>query len=288
MAGRSKSGPGAGKESHFTYKGQRLEIRNVYQDSLEQEMARIREVVVHYKYIALDTEFPGVVVRPIGAYLGSKEKAYDTLRANVDMLNIIQIGLTFCDEKGNLAPGCPCWQFNFRFNLDEDIFAEDSIQLLKRSGIDFASHANRGIDSQKFAELLISSGLVLRPEICWITFHSGYDFGYLLKMLTQESLPVKENEFFRKLSKFFPRLYDEKHMMRSCESLVGGLNQLATDLEVERIGKTHQAGSDSLLTAQTFFKMKHVVFGNNLDNQNFEGIVHGYNDTFQSNGGASW
>lgn len=276
------------KPKEFTYKGQRLEIRNVYSDSLVQEMAKIREVVVRYKYIALETEFPGVVVRPLGAYVGSKEKEYDTLRTNVDMLNIIQIGLTFCDENGNLAPGCPCWQFNFRFNLDEDIFAEDAIQLLQRAGIDFAAHSTRGIDTQVFAELLISSGLVLQPDVCWITFHSGYDFGYLLKMLTQEPLPRKENEFFRKLGKFFPRLYDEKHMMGSCESLAGGLNQLATDLEVERIGRVHQAGSNSLLCAQTFFKLKQTVFGNELEKQNFTGILHGYNDTFQSGGGASW
>ena len=134
-----------------------MEIRNVYSDSLVQEMAKIREVVVRYKYIALETEFPGVVVRPVGAYVASKEKEYDTLRANVDMLNIIQIGLTFCDENGNLAPGCPCWQFNFRFNLEEDIFAEDAIQLLRRAGIDFAAHATRGIDTEVFA-----AGKVLR------------------------------------------------------------------------------------------------------------------------------
>ena len=107
-------------------------------------------------------------------------------------------------------------------------------------------------------------------------------------MLTQEPLPRKENEFFRKLGKFFPRLYDEKHMMGSCESLAGGLNQLATDLEVERIGRVHQAGSNSLLCAQTFFKLKQTVFGNELEKQNFTGILHGYNDTFQSGGGASW
>jgi hypothetical protein len=40
----------------------------------------------------------------------------------------------------------------------------------------------RGIDVQHFGELLMSSGIVLNDEIRWITFHSGYDFGYLLKV----------------------------------------------------------------------------------------------------------
>jgi CCR4-NOT transcription complex subunit 7/8 len=264
----------------FTYKGQRLEIRNVYSDTLIWEMAKIREVITTHKYIAMDTEFPGIVVRPLDAYQGTREKNYKTLRANVDLLKIIQLGLTFCDENGNLAPGCPCWQFNFDFNVEVDLYANDSIELLKSSGIDFAQHAKRGINPSIFAEMLMTSGLVLGPDTCWITFQSGYDFGYLLKMLTGADLPQTETEFFAKLLKFFPKLYDEKHMMCSCESLVGGLNRLGNDLQVERIGTSHQAGSDSLLTAQTFFKMKQAVFGNKLDEKKFEGILHGYNDTF--------
>lgn len=41
----------------------------------------------------------------------------------------------------------------------------------------------------QFGELLTSSGLVLLDEVKWISFHSGYDFGYLLKLLTNAPLP---------------------------------------------------------------------------------------------------
>ena len=37
------------------------------------------------------------------------------------------------------------------------------------------------------------------PPVRWITFHSGYDFGYLLKLLTCQSLPANEGEFFQLL-----------------------------------------------------------------------------------------
>ena len=67
--------------------------------------------------IPQDTEFPGVVARPIGSFSTSTDYQYQTLRCNVDLLKIIQLGISFFDESGNFAEGCPTWQFNFKFNL---------------------------------------------------------------------------------------------------------------------------------------------------------------------------
>jgi len=64
-----------------------------------------------------DTEFPGVVARPIGSFRGSSDYHYQTLRCNVDLLRIIQLGITLCDENGELAPGVCTWQFNFQFSI---------------------------------------------------------------------------------------------------------------------------------------------------------------------------
>jgi CCR4-NOT transcription complex subunit 7/8 len=53
------------------------------------------------------------------------------------------------------------------------MYAQDSIELLRDSGIDFAAHAQRGIDTKRFGEVLLVSGVVLSPDVRWITFHCG-------------------------------------------------------------------------------------------------------------------
>ncbi|KAL8498734.1 hypothetical protein ACS0TY_021892 [Phlomoides rotata] len=253
-------------------------IREVWNDNLEQEFALIRDIVDDYPYVAMDTEFPGVVLRPLGNFSHIHEFNYQTLKDNVDMLKLIQLGLTFSDENGNLPTcgtdsGC-IWQFNFReFNIREDIFANDSIEMLRQSGIDFKKNHELGIDANRFAELLMSSGVVLNDCVDWVTFHSGYDFGYLLKLLTQRSLPDSPSGFFNLLKIYFPVVYDIKHLMKFCNSLHGGLNKLAELLDVERFGVCHQAGSDSLLTSCTFRKLKDTFFNGNTDK--YSGVLYG-------------
>jgi len=254
------------------------EIRDVWADNLEEEMENIRQLVDKYPYVAMDTEFPGVVARPIGSFNSSSDYHYQTLRCNVDLLKIIQLGLTFADKDGNVPPTISTWQFNFKFNLAEDMYAQDSIDLLIRSGIEFSKNEEFGIEVADFGELLMSSGIVLRDEVKWISFHSGYDFGYLLKVLTCKPLPAEESEFFDAVRTYFPCIYDQKFLMKSCKNLKGGLNDLADDLKVDRIGPQHQAGSDSLLTCNTFFKMRSLFFENSIDDSKYLGILYGLSD----------
>jgi len=257
-------------------------IKEVWADNLEEEMEKIRELVDEFNNISMDTEFPGIVARPVGSFRSSSDYQYQTLRCNVDLLKIIQLGVTFSDDEGNLPHGFTTWQFNFKFSLNEDMYAQDSIELLARAGIDFKKNEQLGIDVTDFGELLMSSGIVLNDKIKWLSFHSAYDFGYLLKLLTCQPLPLTEEEFFEQLKTYFPRIYDIKYLMKSCKNLKGGLNSLAEDLEIERLGPQHQAGSDSLLTCQTFFKMKKVFFENTIDDDKYMGILYGLGSSASS------
>ncbi|KAK9447211.1 ribonuclease H-like domain-containing protein [Limtongia smithiae] len=233
-------------------------IREVWQTNFEQEMHVLRELVERYNYISLDSEFPGIVARPIGTFKTTQDYHYQTLRCNVDLVHVIQLGITFSDEHGNHPEGLPStWQFNFRFSLSEEMYSADAIELATKSGIDFKKHEDLGIDHLAFAELFISSGLVLEASVKWISFHGGYDFGYLVSMMINTPLPEEEEEFLKLVRILFPALYDVKYLLRSAtqKTVKGGLQELADDLRITRIGPAHQAGSEALLTNSCFFEL---------------------------------
>ncbi|XP_062195848.1 probable CCR4-associated factor 1 homolog 7 [Phragmites australis] len=258
-----------------------VEIRDVWAGNLEEEFAVIRGVVDAYPYVAMDTEFPGIVVKPVGNFRTFGDHNYAILEGNVNLLKLIQLGLTLSDETGALPPcgtggrGC-IWQFNFRgFDPRSDPSNADSIDLLRRSGIDFDRFAAEGADTARFAELLMSSGVVLNADVQWITFHSGHDFGYLLRLLTGRNMPDTLDEFVELTKIFFPVLYDIKHLMKFCGGggLYGGLSKLAELLSVKRVGTSHQAGSDSLLTLQCFKKLKDVYLKESV--KMYAGVLFG-------------
>lgn len=241
-------------------------------------MENMSATVERYPFIAMDTEFPGVVAKPIGHFRNLTDRIYQTLRCNVNLLRLIQVGLTFCDKDGVLAEPVCTWQLNFKFSLEDDLYAPDSIELLQNSGFDFERHSKDGIEVEAFGELLMMSGMVLTPDVRWLTFHAGYDFAYLVRILTGRPLPTTEQTFFIDLHTFFPHVFDIKYLMKSSRDFKGGLDQLAEELEVDRIGTAHQAGSDSLLTQATFFKLMRNSFRDDMEKGTFDekysGMIH--------------
>lgn len=81
-------------------------------------------------------------------------------------------------------------------------------------------------------DLVIQTLFLMSVNYPFLLFPSGYDFAYLLKVLTAQNLPSEESEFFDLLKLYFPNIYDVKYLMKSCKSLKGGLQEVAELLEV--------------------------------------------------------
>jgi CCR4-NOT transcription complex subunit 7/8 len=207
----------------------------------------------------MDTEYPGTVYCVKNM---TKDFYFRTLKMNVDSLKIIQLGITLTNSKGEFPKNYKyhTWQFNFEFDKNSDKITQSSLNLLEQCGIDFNKLKKKGIKHKVFAEYFMISGLVLNPDIRWISFHGCYDFGYLLRLLINKKLPDTEKEFMNLLDTYFINYYDIKTMVKRKENLQGGLNKLAQSLEVLREGKTHQAGSDSVVTIDVYFKLIKIGF----------------------------
>ncbi|TKY53135.1 CCR4-associated factor 1-like 9 [Spatholobus suberectus] len=234
--------------------------RLVWSSNLESEFKLIHSVIAKYPLISMDTEFLGVVVQS-GPAFRQPENNYAVLKANVDHLHLIQVGLTLSDHEGNLpnfgTSNSFIWEFNFcDFDVTRDPHATDSIVLIRCQGIDLEKNRKFGVHSLRFAQLMKSSGLVCNNNIQWITSHSAYDFGYLVKALTWCVLPGNLHHLLQLVRIFFGvRVYDVKHLMRFCPNLYGGLERVCKSLNLDRaVGKSHQAGSDSLLTLHVYKK----------------------------------
>ena len=203
----------------------------------------------------MDTEFPGTVFHLENM---TEDFYYKSLKINVDKLKLIQLGITLTNEKGEYPKNYPyhTWQFNFEFDKDTELYKDDSINLLKKCGIDFNKLKKKGIKHNIFAQYFMVSNLVLNPDVHWVSFQGSYDFGYLLKLLINSDLPETEDAFTDLLNTYFINYFDIRVIVKDNDNLKKGLNRLAEVLDVKREGQEHQAGSDSVVTIDVFFKLK--------------------------------
>lgn len=237
----------------------------------------------------------------MGHFSTRSDYHYQTLRCNIDLLKMIQLGITLFTATGDEIPAItvsdaklegaavrrnphailPCtWQFNFDFSLKDDMYAELSIDSLKKAGVDFETMESEGINHEEFGALLISSGLVADEGVRWLSFHGAYDFGYLTSVCLNTPLPENEQKFEFLMKKYFPCIYDVKYLMKyasksrtelgplsiAAEQALsrfdakGSLESIGEIFAIKRLGDAHSGGSDALLTGRVFFKLKDVIF----------------------------
>lgn len=191
-------------------------IKEVWNFNLEYEFNALRSFINDKTasiFISIHQEIPGIVARPVGTFKSSSDYHFQTLRSNSDLLNLIQLSLCVVKVRNNDVSNSIIWQFNFQYDLSTEMFNEEHLLMLSQtSQINFASHMSQGIPHFAFAELMMESGLLLDPSINWLSYHSGYDLGFLVSLLTNDILPNNEKDFFWWCSKYFPNFYDLKHI----------------------------------------------------------------------------
>ncbi|KAJ4871594.1 Ribonuclease H-like domain protein [Raphanus sativus] len=85
-------------------RGGSIVVREVWAYNLVSEFHLISAVVEDFPFISMDTEFPGVIFKAEPAILrrGNPGYLYKLLKSNVDVLSLIQVGITLTDADGNL------------------------------------------------------------------------------------------------------------------------------------------------------------------------------------------
>ncbi|KAL9691093.1 hypothetical protein QQ045_011510 [Rhodiola kirilowii] len=294
---------------------QYVQIRRVGRKNFAFERLRIDQIIknTEFRYVTIDTEYPGTVHTSKDFGDQNPEGQYKLMKANVDEMSLIQIGLTLSDGDGNLATWGPSnqviiWEFVISdFDSASQPYNRASMTMLYNRGLDFNFHRHQGISSLEFAQMLRDTGLIYehsvenikkdRPkgkkiteedhhkEISWITFHGAYDFGYLIKALTESELPETLPEFINLVQKYFgKKIYDVKFMLKLFQKpgdwernnkLMGGLEEVAVKTGVRRIlGIGHQSGPDSLLTLLVFKQLKELYDRKDQIVETSAGYIH--------------
>ena len=255
-------------------------IKEVYKNTFKEEMEKITKLIEHFPIVSMDIEFPGCVYNKMNSRLASN---YEVIKKNIDNLKLIQVGITLSDKLGCYPSETCTWQFNLEFNLKKEIHKEESINLLSSCGLEFDKHCEKGIPHLDFGEMLITSGLILNDEsgvnVQWVTFQGEYDFGYLLASVTNSPLPEDEKGFYEELNRYFIEYYDIRFLVGYTDLIQGSLNKLGSDCLLNRVGISHQAGSDSLFTSEIFHKFKNEIFPESKDNvSKYKNILYRYEE----------
>ncbi|CAH8267380.1 unnamed protein product [Arabidopsis lyrata] len=243
------------------------QCREIWSWNRNEEMSLIEDCLRNYRFIAIDTEFPGSLRQT--SQDATDDERYNDMSFSVDRTKLIQLGLTLFDINGRIGG---TWEINFSdFGVD-DARNEKSIEFLRRNGLDLRKIREEGIGIKGFFSELFWI-LKKTRNITWVTFHGYYDIAYLLKCFTGEDLPFTSERFSKAVARILGSVYDLKVMAGRCLGLSSrlGLESLAHELGLNRVGTAHHAGSDSELTARVFAKMAKIC--NNV--QESEGVVFG-------------
>ncbi|XP_047049407.1 probable CCR4-associated factor 1 homolog 11 [Lolium rigidum] len=207
-------------------------VHPVWAWSFHQEAARLRHFAEGARYVAVNVHYPGLVHHPGKDQDAlTDEKRYPILKANVDALKPLQVGIAVCDRDGKSE----AWEFNLRdFRRHSDPHDASSLAYLAGRGLDVDTFANHGVDAWSLGAMLLSYSGLIGPwrGLSWVTYTGAYHVAYLLKIVTGGCpLPNDVAGFVSAVRHFLgDQVYDVAGMAADCPKLPVGLERIAAHL----------------------------------------------------------
>jgi CCR4-NOT transcription complex subunit 7/8 len=240
-------------------------VRPVWAWNFAQESVDLQRFAAGARYVAVNVHYPGLV------HLSGKdqnaltaEQRYALVKANVDALKPLQVGITVCDHHGSSV----AWEFNLcDFRRHTDPHDAKSLDYLADRGLDIDTHANHGVYAGILGAMLLGSGLFgPRRGVSWITYAGAYHVAYLLKIVTGGvPLPHDMATFVGAVRQFLGnQVYDVATMAADCPTLPVGLERIAALLGFHPPWTSPTlAGAASVRAFQVFRRLENGEFGCN-------------------------
>ncbi|XP_037410071.1 probable CCR4-associated factor 1 homolog 11 [Triticum dicoccoides] len=254
-----------------------VQVRPVWAGNFNEEWAYLQSFAACARYIAVDVHYPGVV-HAADQDLSSLpvEHRYALMKANVDGLKPLQVGIAVCDHQGQQV----AWEFNLRdFCRLADPHDAKALDYLARRGLDLDTLRNHGVDAYMLGALLMGSGLIGaghgRP-LSWVTHAGAYHVAYLLKIVTGGApLPHDVAGFLGAMRYYLgQQVYDVATMAANCTGMPVGLDHIATNLRIHLPwGSPRLAGAAGVRALLAFRILKDGRFGGNVER--FRGLLQG-------------
>lgn len=250
-----------------------IPVLEVWADNFHDVEAAIGYFAANARCVAVDLHYPGVVHGAGHHDLAAltAEQRYATVKANVDALKPLQLGLAVLTDAGKVA----AWEFNLSdFDPAVDPHAVSSVSYLRGRGLKCDELRARGIPVAKLTRALrlMSS----RPGVSWVTHTGAYHAAYLMKIVSGGNrLPSDITRFMAAVRRSLGEdVYDVATMASDCRDMPVGLEGIASRLGVPPPLSVHPlAGAGSVLALGAFMKLQFHVFRGNVTR--YRGLLQG-------------
>ncbi|XBI49031.1 hypothetical protein VPH35_112666 [Triticum aestivum] len=253
-------------------------VCSVWAWNFRDESDKLCHLAWKARYVAVDMHYPGLVHHAGKDHnILTVEERYAVVKANVDALKPLQVGIALRDQHGQHLGA---WEFNLRgFCAQADPHDDSSLAYLAGRGLDVDRLSVRGLSAKMLREALLRSGL-LDPRCArsWITYAGAYHVAYLLKIVTGGAPLPQDMAGFVGAVRYYlgDQVYDVARMAADpdCPAMPLGLERIATHLGFgPPLGSPRLAAAAGVHALQVFMRLKYRELGGDVERH--RGLLQG-------------